>query len=48
MNKGTDCLIINSLTTKKQATQFASANFQKNVKSKLYYIENSKTRGQTT
>ena len=37
----------NSLTTKKQTTKYLSANFQKNVSSKLYYIENSKTRGQT-
>ena len=30
---------------KKQLTKFSSANFQKKyVKSKLYYIENSKTR----
>ena len=38
-----------SLTTKKQTTKFSSANFEKkkkNVKSKLYYFENSKTRGQ--
>ena len=28
-------------------TRFLSANFQKNVKSKLYRIENLKTRGQT-
>ena len=35
------------LTTKKQTTKFSSANVQKNVKSKLYHIENSKTRGQT-
>ena len=38
---------LNSLITKKQMTKFLSANFQKNVKSKLYHIENSKTRGQT-
>ena len=34
-------------TTKKQATKFSSANFQKMFKSKLYHIENSRTRGQT-
>ena len=27
-------------------SKFSSANFQKNVKSKLYHIENSKTRRQ--
>ena len=37
----------NALTTKKQATNISSANFQKNVKSRLYHVENSKTRGQT-
>ena len=37
----------NSLTTKKKMTKFSSANFQKNVKSKLYHTENSKTRVQT-
>ena len=35
------------LTTKKQTTKVSSENVQKNVKSKLYHIENSKTRGQT-
>ena len=30
-----------SFTTKKQTTKFSSANCQKNVKSKLYHIENS-------
>ena len=40
-------VIFNSLTTKKQMTKFLSANFSKNVKSKLYHIENSKTKGQT-
>ena len=30
-----------------KVTKFLSANFQKNVKSKLYHTENSKTRGQT-
>ena len=38
----------NSLTTKKQMTKFLSAKFSKKkkkiVKSKLYHIENSKTR----
>ena len=38
---------IYSLTTNKQTTKFSSANFQKNIKSKLNHIENSKTRGQT-
>ena len=33
----------NSLTIKKQATKFSSANLKKNVKSKLYHIENSKS-----
>ena len=28
-------------------TKFSSANLKKNVKSKLYHTENSKTRGQT-
>ena len=37
----------NSLTTEKQTTKFSSANFQKNFKSKLCHIENSKTREQT-
>ena len=32
---------------KKQTTKFSSANFQKNVKSLLYRIENTKTRWQT-
>ena len=36
-----------TLTTKRQTTKFSSANFSKNIKYKLYYIENSKTRGQT-
>ena len=35
---------VNSLTTKKQMKKFSSANFKN--KSKLYHIENSKTRGQ--
>ena len=29
------------LTAKKQMTKFSSTNVQKNVKSKLYHIENS-------
>ena len=37
----------NFLITEKQTTKFSSANFKKNVKSKLYHIENSKTGGQT-
>ena len=40
-------LLYKSLTAKKQTTKFSSANFQKNVKPKLYHIENSKTRCQT-
>ena len=40
-------MLVNSLTTKEQRTKFSSANCQKNHKSKLYHIENSKTRGQT-
>ena len=35
------------LTTKKQVAKFRFANFKKNVESKLYYIDNSKTREQT-
>ena len=37
---------VNSFTTKKQTTKFSSASFLKNVKSKLYHTENSKTRVQ--
>ena len=37
---------VNSLTTKKQTTNFFVCEFL-NVKSKLYPIENSKTIGQT-
>ena len=37
---------INSLATRKQTTKFSSANFKKNVKSKLYHIENPKHEGQ--
>ena len=36
-------LLLNS-SARKQRTKFTSANFQKNVKSKLYHIETSKTR----
>ena len=39
--------MINSLTTKKQTTNFLSANFKKNVKFKLYHTETSKTTSQT-
>ena len=38
-------LIVNSLTTKKQMTNCFVCKFSKNIKSKLYHIENSKTRG---
>ena len=38
---------LNSLSIEKQTTKFSSANFQKKIKSKLYHIEYSKTRGQT-
>ena len=34
-----DSYSFNSLTIKKQTTKFSSANFLKNVKSSLYYIE---------
>ena len=37
---------LNFLTTKKQVTIFF-CKFSKNIKSKLYHTENSKTRGQT-
>ena len=40
-------MFINSLTTEKQTIKFSSAYFQKNVKFKVYHIENSKARGQT-
>ena len=33
-----------TLTTKKQTTKFSSANFWKNVKSKLYHIKSSKIK----
>ena len=39
--------LFNSLTTNKQTTKFSSFFLKKNVKSKLYHIENSKTRGKT-
>ena len=49
--KGHSARCINSfrnyLTTEKQTTKFPSASLKKNVKSKLYHIENSKTRGKT-
>ena len=38
-------ILVNSLTTKKQTTNFSSEIF--NVQPKLYHIKNSKTRGQT-
>ena len=40
-------VILNTLTAKKQATKFSSSNLKKNVESKLYHIETSKTRGQS-
>ena len=40
------CYFLGS-TTKKQVKKFLSANLPKNVKSKLYHMEYSKTRGQT-
>ena len=39
---------IYSLTIKKQTTKLSSARFSKNVKSKLYHIENLNTRGQNS
>ena len=36
-------LSVNSLGVKKQKAKFTSANLKKNIKSKLYHIENSKT-----
>ena len=39
--------LVNTSTALKQMTKFLSANFQKKVKSKLYHIEDSKTKGQT-
>ena len=38
---------LKSLTTTKRTTKFSSANFEKNVKSKLYHTENYNTGGQT-
>ena len=32
---------------RKADSKFSSANFQKKIKSKLYHMKNSKTRGQT-
>ena len=43
----TQITLLNSSTIEKQTTKFSSANFQKNGKSKLYHIDNSKTKGQT-
>ena len=40
-------MLINSLTTKKADNKMFVCKFSKNVKSKLYQTENSKTRGQT-
>ena len=40
-------IAVNSLTTKKQTTKLSSDKISSNVKSKLYRIGNSKTRGQT-
>ena len=40
-------LVLNSFTTLKQTTIFFVCKVSKNVKSKLYHIENSKTSGQT-
>ena len=39
-------MMLTLLTTRKQTTEFLSAN-QKKVKSKLYDNENPKTKGQT-
>ena len=35
------------LSNYQKQTIYSSANFKKNVKSKLYHFENPKTRGQT-
>ena len=41
-------VVLNSFTTKKQTTKFSSEIFKtKKVKSKLYHVENSKTREKT-
>ena len=37
--------VVNSLTTKKQTKNFSSATSSENVRSKLYHIVNSRTRG---
>ena len=37
---------VDSLTTRKQTTKVSSANFQIKATSKVYHIENSKTRWQ--
>ena len=36
--------LLNSITIKKETIKFSSAHFPKEIKSKLYHIENSKTR----
>ena len=41
-------LRVKTLTSKKQTTKFSSTTFPKMLSPKLYHIENSKTRGQTT
>ena len=38
---------INSLTIKKRTIKFSSVNLKKNIKSKLFHIENLEIRGQT-
>ena len=38
---------VNSFATKKADDKIFACKLSKNVKSKLYHIENSKTRGQT-
>ena len=43
--RGREDFRISSSTTKKQTINFSSANFQK-IKSYLYHIENSKSRGE--
>ena len=40
-------LVLNFLTPQKADNKIFVCKFSKNVKSKLYHIENSKTRGQT-
>ena len=39
--------LLNSSTTEMQRKKILVCKFSKNTKSKLYHIENSKTRGQT-